>query len=164
LTVLLLLAILKASALESGQAAFRVRDWPAAERHFAQALRDQPGSGTAHKWLGITYAAQGKFTLAEGPLRRACQLDSSDPDSCYSWGRTLYTLGRWEHSLAAYEKALKAASHPGRIFLGLALSHEKLRHPSKAHLYYQRAVEAGERQAAVEYQRFRQGSASGAEK
>jgi len=164
LIVLLLFAILRASALESGQAAFRVRDWPAAERHFAQALREQPGSGAAHKWLGMTYAAQGKFTLAEGPFRRACQLDSNDPDSCYFWGRTLYTLGRWEHSLAAYEKALKAALQPGRVFLGLALSHEKLHHPSEADLYYRRAMEAGERQASVEYQRFRQGSASGAEK
>ncbi|MBL8293886.1 MAG: tetratricopeptide repeat protein [Bryobacterales bacterium] len=164
MTVLLLVAILRVSALEGGQAAFRVRNWPAAERHFAQALREQPGSGAAQKWLGITYAAQGKFTLAEGPLRRACQLDSSDSDSCYSWGRILYTLGRWEHALAAYEKALKAALQPGRIFLGLALSHEKLHHPSEAELYYRRAVEAGERQAAIEYQRFRRRAGSGEQK
>lgn len=140
--------------MEIGQAAFRVRDWPAAERHFAQALRDRPGSGAAHKWLGMTYAAQEKFTLAEAPLRRACQLDASDPDSCYYWGRTLFALGRFEQSVAAYEKALKTNNRPGRTYLGLALSHEKLDRSAEAKRFFRLAVEAGERRAAGEYERF----------
>jgi len=102
----------------------------------------------------MTYAAQEKFTLAEAPLRRACQLDSSDPDSCYYWGRTLFALRRFEQSVAAYEKALKTNHRPGRVYLGLALSHEKLDRFAEAKRCFRLAVEAGERRAAGEYERF----------
>lgn len=151
---MLLLALLLISPLESGQQAFRVRNWPAAERFFAQALRDQPSSPAPHKWLGMTYAAQQKFVLAQAPFRRACQLDPRDPDACYYYGRTLFALGRLELSVDAYEKARKTGVRLGRVYLGLALSHEKLDHRDDAERYFKLALAAGETQARADYERF----------
>lgn len=151
---MLLLALLGMSALESGQRAFRVQDWLAAERYFSQALREQPSNAQVHKWLGMTYAAQQKYVLAEAPFRRGCELDARDPDTCYYYGRTLFVLGRIELSLGAFEKARQTGARLGRVYLGLALSHEKLDHGEEAERYFQQALAAGERQAAVDYARF----------
>lgn len=151
---MLLIALFWISALENGQQAFRVQNWPAAERYFSQALRDQPSNAQVHKWLGMTYAAQQKYALAEAPFRRACELDARDPDTCYYYGRTLFVLGRLEPSLGAFEKARQTATKLGRVYLGLALSHEKLNHWEQAERYFRQALAAGERQAAVDYARF----------
>lgn len=143
------------SPLDRGQQAFRVKDWPTAERFFAEALRDKPNDAAVHKWLGMTYAVQEKLVLAEAPFRRACQLDPKDADTCYYYGRTLYSLGRLDASLDAYQKALAAKPNAGRILLGLALSYEKLDKPDEAERYFQQAIKAGDRQAPVDYERFR---------
>src|SRR6266568_3761672 len=81
--------------VQQGHNAFRAKDWPRAERLFSEAVRSEPTSAPAHKWLGMTYAAQEKFALAEAPFRRACELDQKEPDACYYWGRTLFSLSRF---------------------------------------------------------------------
>lgn len=152
---LAVLILLWQTPLERGQAAFQVKDWPAAQRWFAEALRATPADGAVHKWLGMTYAAQEKFVLAEAPFRRACELKPADPDACYYHGRTLYVLGRLELALAAFEKARKTGAKPGRVLLGLALTHEKLGHNAEADTLFQQAIAAGDKQAVEDYKRFR---------
>jgi Flp pilus assembly protein TadD len=71
------------TVLQQGRNAFRAKDWARAERLFDEAVRSQPARAPAHKWLGMTYAAQGKFVLAEEPFRRACEIDQKEPDACY---------------------------------------------------------------------------------
>ena len=78
--------------------------------HFLQAVKAAPNSATAHKWLGMTYAAQEKFVLAEQPFRRACNIDPKEPDVCYYWGRTLYSLSRFDAALRAYERGRAAVA------------------------------------------------------
>jgi Flp pilus assembly protein TadD len=90
----------ESGALEQGQSAFRLRNWAAAEQAFSRAAADQPNDATPPKWLGMTYAAQEKFLLAEAPFQHACRLAPRDPDACYYWGRTLFSLGRFEPALA----------------------------------------------------------------
>jgi tetratricopeptide (TPR) repeat protein len=138
--------------LERGQQFFRMKDWPAAERHFVEALRQAPSSAAAHKWLGMTYAAQEKFLLAEAPFRRACDLDPKEPDACYYLGRTLFTLSRFQAALDAYGKAAPKAS---RVLLGQALAHEALGRAADAARLFKEAIEAGDRQAAIDYERFK---------
>jgi tetratricopeptide (TPR) repeat protein len=84
-----------------------VKDWPSAERLFAEAIRSQPASALAHKWLGMTYAAQEKFVTAEAQFRRACELNQHESDACYYWGRTLFSLSRFQPAIRAYEKDAK---------------------------------------------------------
>ncbi|MCC6591269.1 MAG: VCBS repeat-containing protein [Bryobacterales bacterium] len=149
------LILLWQTPFERGQAAFQVKDWPAAERWFAEALRALPSDAAVHKWLGMTYAAQEKFVLAEAPFRRACELKPTDPDACYYHGRTLYVLGRLEPALGAFEKARKTGAKPGRVLLGLALAHEKLNHFAEADKLFRDAIAAGDKQALEDYARFR---------
>jgi len=95
------------TVLQQGQSAFRCEGLAEAERLFAEAVRSWPMSAVAHKWLGMTYAAEEKFVLAEAPFRRACEIDRNEPEACYYWGRTLFSLSRFEAALQAYEKDAK---------------------------------------------------------
>jgi hypothetical protein len=51
--------------LERGIEAFGRRDFVSAEREFLLAIREQPSNARAHKFLGMVYAAQERFQLAE---------------------------------------------------------------------------------------------------
>lgn len=134
--------------LRTGAEAFRSKNWAVAERTFAARVSAHPEDALAHKWLGMTYAAQQKFLLAEPPFAKACQ--KADADSCYYWGRTLYSLSRFEPALAAYAKAPKN----GRTMLGMALAYEALGRDADAERAYKQALDAGDKQAAADYERF----------
>ena len=139
--------------LEDGRNAFRHKDWLNAERLFLEAINSQPNRAWPYKWLGMTYAAQEKFEQAERPFRRACEIDSKEPDACYYWGRTLYFLSRFDAALAAYEKD----SRPwrGKTLLGMALAFEALNRDADAEKMYRNAIAAGEKQASIDYEKFR---------
>jgi Flp pilus assembly protein TadD len=87
-----------ADSLARGEEAFRRGDWTGAEREFASAVREQPQSARAYKWLGMTYTAQNNFGAAEEPFRRACELDAREELACYYLGRTYYALSRFKES------------------------------------------------------------------
>ena len=150
--VLALAAMQQPRPLQQGQKAFSIKDWPAAERAFQQAIAAQPASALSHKWLGMTYAAQEKFLLAEEPFRRACELNAKDADACYYWGRTLYSLSRFDAALRAYQVDAKPLR--GRTLLGMALAHEALGHDAEAAGLYRRAIAAGDKQAVIDYRNF----------
>jgi hypothetical protein len=139
--------------LQEGRAAFRDTDWPKAERVFAEAINSEPNRAWPYKWLGMTYAAQEKFALSEPPFRRACEIDPKEPDVCYYWGRTLFSLSRFEAALQAYEKDVRPWR--GKTLLGMALALEALNRDSEAESMYRKAVAAGEAQAAIEHEKFR---------
>src|SRR5438128_12692268 len=76
--IVLLTAQALSTVIQQGQNAFRVKDWPRAEWLFSEAVRAQPMSAPA--------------------------LDRKEPDACYYWGRTVFSLSRFEAALRAYEK------------------------------------------------------------
>lgn len=141
-----------AGALQEGRKAFRERDWTKAERAFLQAAKAAPKSATAHKWLGMTYAAQEKYLPAELAFRRACEIDPEEQDVCYYWGRTLYSLSRFETALGAYER--ESRPWRGRTLLGMALALEALDRDAEAEKMYRDAIRAGEKQAAADFEKF----------
>jgi tetratricopeptide (TPR) repeat protein len=141
------------SLLEQGQRAFRSRDWPKAEQLFQDAVRSRPASAPAYKWLGMTYVAQEKYALAEAPLRRACEIDAKEPEACYYWGRALFTLSRFEAALAAFDKDAKPWR--GKTLLGMALALEALNRDAEAEKFYRDAIRAGDKNAPVDYEKFR---------
>jgi tetratricopeptide (TPR) repeat protein len=141
------------SILQQGQNAFRAKDWPAAERLFTEAVRVQPKSALVNKWLGMTYAAQEKYLLAEPPLHKACELGPREPDACYYWGRALFTLSRFEAALRAYDKDVKPWR--GKTLLGMALALEALNRDAEAEKFYREAIRAGDRNAPIDYEKFR---------
>ena len=52
----------------------------------------RPGDAQTWKTLGVAYAAQNQYLLAEPAFRRACAINSGLEDACYYHGRTLYAL------------------------------------------------------------------------
>ncbi|MBI3682240.1 MAG: VCBS repeat-containing protein [Acidobacteria bacterium] len=138
--------------IERGQEAFRAKDWPAAETRFQEAVRQFPANADAHKWLGMTYAAEQKLAMAEEPFRRACELAPKDAAACYYHARTLFHLGRFEESLRAYDRV---RPKDGRALLGVALVLEALDRFKQAESLFRQAIAAGEQQARGDYERFR---------
>src|ERR1035437_7608556 len=113
-------------ALQRGQAAFRRGNWVEAEKSFLAAIREQPKSATALKWLGMVYTAQEKFDLAEAPFRSACEIDPGEDLACYYLGRADYALSRYEESRSAFEKALRYQPDSIRIKRGMGVTLEAL--------------------------------------
>lgn len=141
-------------ALQRGMAAFRQRNFQAAEREFREAVRAEPTSARVWKLLGMTYIAQEKYEAAEDPCRKACDLDSHEENACYYLGRVNFTLGRFPAALHAYELALANRVNTGRALLGLALTYEAMSKPGDAERYYKLAIAAGESRARVDYGLF----------
>ena len=75
----------------SGMAAFRIRDFSSAERTFLRLIATKP---SAHSWklLGMSYAAEEKYSLAAPAFERACALDNKEIMACYYLGRTQLTV------------------------------------------------------------------------
>jgi tetratricopeptide (TPR) repeat protein len=139
--------------LQEGRNAFGEKDWARAERIFQEAVRALPNRVWPYKWLGMTYAAQEKYELAEQPFRRACEIDPKEPDACYYWARTLYSLSRFTAALRAYDKDAKPLR--GKTLLGMALALEALDRDSEAEDLYRQAIRAGDKQAVIDYEKFR---------
>jgi tetratricopeptide (TPR) repeat protein len=141
-------------ALQRGEEAFRRQDWGQAENSFLAAVRQDPSSAIALRWLGMAYAAQQQFDLAEPPFRRACEIDPRDELACYYLGRADYAINRFDESRGAFEKALRY--HPGsnRIRRGLGLTLEALGLTREAEAYLKSAAVGGDSDALSDYGQF----------
>ncbi|MCC6392494.1 MAG: tetratricopeptide repeat protein, partial [Bryobacterales bacterium] len=139
------------NSLEQGKQAFRVKNWPAAEHLFTQAIQSAPRAAAPYKWLGMTYAAQEKYLLAEEPFRRACSLDPKEPQACYYLARTLFLNNRFPEALQAYERL---PSKNGPSLLGMALTLDALARFPEADVFFRKAIAAGDKQASLDYQQF----------
>jgi enediyne biosynthesis protein E4 len=140
--------------LQRGQAAFRRGDWAEAEQSFLAAAREKPSSAAAFKWLGMVYAAQQKFDLAQTPFRRACEIDPREELACYYLGRTDYALSRYEESRAAFETALRYEPGSSRIQRGMGLTLEALGRTAEAERYLKQAAAGTDKEALSDYGQF----------
>ena len=141
-------------AFQRGQAAFRRGDWVEAEKSFLAAIREQPKSATALKWLGMVYTAQEKFDLAEAPFRSACEIDPGEDLACYYLGRADYALSRYEESRSAFEKALRYQPDSIRIKRGMGLTLEALGRAPEAERYLKEAAAGNDKEALSDYGQF----------
>jgi Flp pilus assembly protein TadD len=141
-------------ALERGQAAFRRGDWAEAEKSFLAAVREKPGNAAALKWLGMTYAVQEKFDVAEPRFRSACQIDPREDLACYYLGRADYALSRYQESLAAFETALYYQPDSTRVRRGIGLTLEALGRTAEAERYLKLAAASNDREAQSDYGQF----------
>jgi Flp pilus assembly protein TadD len=90
---------------DQGVARFEKGDFAGAVPFLARAAEARPRNAQVWKALGVGYAAQEQYALAEAPLGRACELDPQLRDACYFHARALYALDRYEASLKALERA-----------------------------------------------------------
>ncbi|HZT29129.1 MAG TPA: FG-GAP-like repeat-containing protein [Bryobacteraceae bacterium] len=140
--------------VERGLAAFRNRDFAAAEQAFLEAVRERPRSAMCWKLLGMVYAAQEQYRKAEEPFRHACALDPREENACYYLGRAYYYLNRYQDSRKAYETALANTSDRARPLGGLALDMEAVGDAAAAEKYYREAISSGDKQILTDYGLF----------
>jgi Flp pilus assembly protein TadD len=113
----------------------------------------EPKNAQAWKVLGVAYASQGDYRMAELPFANACQLQPSLVDACYYYGRNLYALNKFEDSLEPLRKALRADVRPARVHLAMAQSLEALGRAQESEEQFRRAISMNARVAAQARQR-----------
>jgi len=119
-------ALAQTSDYDQGVALFQTGQLDAAIPLLTRAAQEHPRDARAWKALGVAYAAQKLYELAESPFRRACELDPKLEDACYYQGRALYALDRFELSLRALERGLARDPNSWKIRLGRAQAFEAL--------------------------------------
>jgi tetratricopeptide (TPR) repeat protein len=128
------------------------RAWADAEEVFRQGLEYQPRSSGLHVGLGAALFGAGAPLDATRAIREGLALSPQDVHACrllvmaeellgrpseiveawYGLGRALEAHDNFDHSLTAYQQALRRQpSHP-RALLGLALCHVQRNEPAKA--------------------------------
>jgi Flp pilus assembly protein TadD len=92
---------------DQGVAFFQKGEFAQAIPYLTRATGTRPQDAQVWKALGVAYAAQSRYTDAEAPLRRACELNPKLEDACYYHARSLYALDRFDESLKVLEPAPK---------------------------------------------------------
>lgn len=69
---------LATGSLSAGVAAARAEDWDAAARHWAEAVRRDPGSAAAHNNLAVACEKRGDWDAARREYEEALRLDPGD--------------------------------------------------------------------------------------
>ncbi|MEO8025341.1 MAG: tetratricopeptide repeat protein [Bryobacteraceae bacterium] len=98
-------------------------NWPAAERHFQEALALRPKYATAHHWYAYDYLApMGRLEEATRELERALEADPLSVVIHSSSAFVSWLCGRYDDSIAMFRKAIDLDSGFQRAHLGIARS------------------------------------------
>jgi tetratricopeptide (TPR) repeat protein len=92
-----------------GVIAAEKKDWPAADRWFAEAVRQGPAIPFAYYYWGQAHLAKGDLSGAAAEFRLANQTGPHWADPLKAWGDVLARQGHWKAALAKYDAALKYA-------------------------------------------------------
>ena len=107
--------------------------------YLQSATKEQPQRAPGWNALGVAYAAQGMYDLAEPAFHQACSLDAKLEDACYYEGRALYALDRFEASIDVLRRAATVAPGSWKIELGIAQAMEGLGKAVDAERRFQRS-------------------------
>lgn len=124
---LLALALLFAQQNDCSAAAdaFRRGDLVAARTLLSPA---PPQTPFCLKLSGLIYAATGDYRSSLAPFASACRLNRNEPDACYYWARALYSLDRFEDSLAALSSP--SAAKPWKLLTARGQALDALGRPA----------------------------------
>jgi tetratricopeptide (TPR) repeat protein len=92
-----------------GQVAAIRRDWPSAERWFAEAVRQAPSVPFAYSEWGDMKSSKGDTNGALEKFEVAHQRGPHFADPLKGWGDALARQGQWSSALAKYDEALQYA-------------------------------------------------------
>ena len=89
--------------------------------NYQQALRLNPGSGAAHRNLGLALQAQGQNEAAMAEFRAALELQPDDEGAEYQLANRLAEAGRLEEAIARYQAALRLDPQHAESYNGLGI-------------------------------------------
>jgi len=107
----------------------------------AGVIAEQPGHAAARLVAGQVYMAMGRFVEADEMFREAAEVESSEPQLYYFWGKTLSLLGLQELALEKYEKASELDPYDGDIYDAWGAALKSLGRFAEAADVYRRAAE-----------------------
>ena len=90
-----------------GQIAAIQRDWPTAERWFAEAVRQAPSLPFAYSEWGSILISKGDTSDALAKFTAAHEHGPHFADALKGWGDALARQGKWSLALAKYDEALE---------------------------------------------------------
>jgi Flp pilus assembly protein TadD len=85
--------------------------------------------------------AMGRFVEADEMFREAAEVESSEPQLFFFWGKTLSLLGLQELALEKYEKASELDPYDGDIYDAWGAALKSLGRFAEAANVYRRAAE-----------------------
>ncbi|MEN8161414.1 MAG: hypothetical protein ABFS41_15195 [Myxococcota bacterium] len=95
------------------------RDWRVAELALRRAIELRPSYSSAHHWLADVYRYTGKVRQAEGPGRRAIELDPFSGLAFDGHAFTMTLLGDWEEARTWYVRLAETGLRDGGSALAL---------------------------------------------
>ncbi|HXR15077.1 MAG TPA: tetratricopeptide repeat protein [Terriglobales bacterium] len=88
--------------------------------HYKKATELAPNFSPAYNVLGYSYRQQGDYGNAEQAFKKYIELIPNDPNPYDSYAELLLKMGRFDDSIAQYNKALSVDSHFASSHFGIA--------------------------------------------
>lgn len=99
---------------------FGLQKYDKAIENFQQAVTINPKFAPSYNLLGYSYRFHGDFDKSEQAFKKYIEQIPDDPNPYDSYAELLMKLGRYDESIANYEKALKKDSHFVNSYVGIA--------------------------------------------
>jgi tetratricopeptide (TPR) repeat protein len=132
---------------------FGRQEYEKAVAAYEKAIALDPEYSPPYNQLGYARRFMGDLEGAEEAFERYIALIPDDPNPCDSYAELLMKTGRFEESIASYEKALEQDPHFVASFVGIGLNQIYLGETERARETFARLGEdartTGERRAAL---------------
>jgi tetratricopeptide (TPR) repeat protein len=135
-----------------GAAHFGRQEYEDAIREFGKAIAINPSFSPPYNQLGYAYRFIDKYDEAEKAFKKYIELIPDDPNPYDSYAELLMKTGRFEDSIASYEKALAIDGHFLNSFVGIGNDYLFMDKPEQARAAFAKMAAAarttGERRQA----------------
>jgi len=102
---------------------FGRQDWDAAIEQFTKAIAADPKFAASYNQLGYAYRFVNKYDEAEQTFKKYTELLPNDPNPYDSYAELLMKRGKFDESIASYEKALAVDPNFVASWVGISLNH-----------------------------------------
>lgn len=135
-----------------GNTYFGRQDYEKAVTHFVKATTINPSFSQPYNQLGYAYRFLEKFDQAEQAFKKYTQLIPNDPNPYDSYAELLMKTGRFQESIAMYEKALAIDKNFIASYIGIGNDYLYMGRPDQARTAFGKiaavARNTGERRTA----------------
>ena len=121
-----------------GNVHFGRQNYAAAIEHYSKATAINPSFSPPYNQLGYAYRLLEKYDEAERAFTTYIQRIPDDPNPYDSYAEFLMKVGRFEESIAMYEKALSIDPNFVASYVGIGNDHLYLKHPERARASFSR--------------------------